>query len=530
MKKKFIVFLGLFAALIYFVNGALAPLDYGINRSDFEHSARDELDPSAVVKLTADSAENERPPNIIVILADDLGWGDIELQGSKAIQTPNINALAEQGVRLTNFYASSPICSPSRAALLTGRYPLRSGFASILAATNDTLIRKMVFKAGVAFSKLGMTDMLGGESITKGLPPSEITIPEALAIRGYKSLQVGKWHLGDFTAMPEYHPQAQGFDHSFGYNLSNDDWPVALWRDQQELVEDIGVDQSTHTREFTEEAVKYIKEWKDTPFFIYLAHKDPHQPFYPSKEFAGKSNAGPFGDAVSEFDWSVGEIMKTLQEQGIADNTLVIMTSDNGPWYEGSAGGLRGRKGQSYEGGFRVPFVAAWPGKIAGNSVIEEPAMNIDLLPTLLSIAGLNPPQDRIIDGINILPLMQGDEDSKELAGQRPFYFFHEYTVEAMRQGKWKYINDTNHYVWPVPMDKTNNQTGKILSSRDYYPPDGSDPVPTMGTWPLLYDMQLDPGESYNVTQHQPQVTARLAQSLSAWQKQFLEDPRGWDK
>jgi hypothetical protein len=195
VKKKFIVFLGLFAALIYFVNGALAPLDYGINRSDFEHSARDELDPSAVVKLTADSAENERPPNIIVILADDLGWGDIELQGSKAIQTPNINALAEQGVRLTNFYASSPICSPSRAALLTGRYPLRSGFASILAATNDTLIRKMVFKAGVAFSKLGMTDMLGGESITKGLPPSEITIPEALAIRGYKSLQVGKWHL-----------------------------------------------------------------------------------------------------------------------------------------------------------------------------------------------------------------------------------------------------------------------------------------------------------------------------------------------
>ena len=222
--------------------------------------------------------------------------------------------------------------------------------------------------------------------------------------------------------------------------------------------------------------------------------------------------------------------MKTLQEQGIADNTLVIMTSDNGPWYEGSAGGLRGRKGQSYEGGFRVPFVAAWPAKIAANSVIEEPAMNIDLLPTLLSVAGLNPPQDRIIDGINILPLMQGDEDSKQLAGQRPFYFFHEYTVEAMRQGKWKYINDTNHYVWPVPMDKTNNLTGEILSSRDYYPPDGSDPVPTMGTWPLLYDMQLDPGESYNVTQHQPQVTARLAQSLSAWQKQFLEDPRGWDK
>lgn len=528
MKKKLIVLLGLFVGLGYFFFSALKPLDYGINRSDFEPSARDHLDVSTVVKLTADSIENDRPPNIIVILADDLGWGDIESQGSKAIQTPNINALADQGARLTNFYASSPICSPSRAALLTGRYPLRSGFASILAAADDTFIRKMVFKAGVAFSKLGTSDMIGGESITKGLPPSEVTIPEALAIRGYKSLQVGKWHLGDFTEMPEYHPQAQGFDHSFGYNLSNDDWPVALWRDQQELVEDIGVKQSAHTKEFTEEAVKYIKRWKDTPFFIYLAHKDPHQPFYPSEKFAGKSSAGPYGDAVSEFDWSVGEVMKTLKEQGISDNTLVIVTSDNGPWYEGSAGGLRGRKGQSYEGGFRVPFIAVWPGKITKKTVINQPAMNIDIMPTLLAVAGLSPPDDRVIDGINIMPLMRGDQASKQIAEQRSLYFFHEYTVEAMRQGKWKYINDTNHYVWPVPMDKASNLTGKILSSRDYYPQDGADPVPTLGTWPLLYDMHLDPSESYNVAKHQQQVTARLGKSLSVWQKQFLEDPRGW--
>ena len=190
--------------------------------------------------------------------------------------------------------------------------------------------------------------------------------------------------------------------------MSNDDWPVAFWIDQTEVVTDIGLEQAHYTKLFTEEAIRFIEQSREGPFFLYLAHKDPHQPFFPSERFAGRSAGGPYGDAVSELDWSVGEVVRALHRLGIAEQTLVIVTSDNGPWYEGSAGGLRGRKGQSYEGGFRVPFVACWPGRIPAGSVSEVPAMNIDLLPTFLGLAGLSLPSDRVIDGVDLWPVLAG--------------------------------------------------------------------------------------------------------------------------
>jgi len=525
--KKLLLLALLIAMLVYAGHRALQPLNQGVSPALFVDPKRDALAVGEVVKPLP-GTHGLRPPNVIVILADDLGYGDLSVQGSRAIRTPALDQLATEGMRLTNFYASAPVCTPSRAGLLTGRYPLRSGFSSTLSAAHDTFLRSAMRSLAVGVAKLGMTDMTGGMSAVQGMPLSEITLPEALHEAGYHTLAVGKWHLGDFTVFPQFHPMRHGFDHFFGYNVANDDFPVALWRDQQELVKDVGIHQQSHTREFTEEAIKYIREWKDEPFFIYLAHKDPHQPFFPSARFAGKSAAGPYGDAVSEFDWSVGEVMDTLQREGLADETLVIVTSDNGPWYEGNPGGLRGRKGQSYEGGFRVPFIAVWPGHVPAGAVSDAPAMNIDFLPTFLKLAGLAPPTDRVIDGVDMMPILAGDPAATTAARQRPLYFFHEYDVEGLREGRWKFIERNSHYTWPVPIDKNDTLSGRSANSRDYQPEGGGEPVPTLGTWPLLYDMDDDREEAYNTAHSNPEVATQMGRELDAWRKAFLANPRGW--
>jgi arylsulfatase A len=525
--RKLLLLALLIAAMAYLGHRALQPLDQGVTPALFVDPKRDALAVGEVVKPLPGTA-GQRPPNVIIILADDLGYGDLGIQGSRAIRTPELDRLASEGMRLTNFYASAPVCTPSRAGLLTGRYPLRSGFSSTLSAARDTLLRSATRSLAVGVAKLGMTDMTGGMSAVQGLPLSEITLPEALHEAGYRTLAVGKWHLGDFTVFPQFHPMRHGFDHFFGYNVANDDFPIALWRDEKELVKDVGIHQQAHTREFTEEAIKYIHEWKDQPFFIYLAHKDPHQPFLPSARFAGKSAAGPYGDAVSEFDWSVGEVMRALQSEALADDTLVIVTSDNGPWYEGNPGGLRGRKGQTYEGGFRVPLIAVWPGQVPAGTVSDAPAMNIDFLPTILKLAGLAPPTDRVIDGVDMMPILAGDPAAATAARQRPLYFFHEYDVEALREGRWKFIERNSHYTWPVPIDKDDTLSGRSASSRDYQPEGGGEPLPTLGTWPLLYDMDDDREEAYNTARSNPQVVTQMRQELDAWRKAFLANPRGW--
>ena len=464
---------------------------------------------------------------MVLILADDLGYGDLGVQGSRAIDTPHIDRIAAEGVRLTDFYAAASTCSPSRAGLLTGRYPARSGISTPLQAVGDTFARKLTHRAAIIMAKLGLVDMIGGRNLVQGLPPAEITLPEALKLAGYRTAAFGKWHLGDFTELAQYHPFEHGFDHFVGFNMSNDDFPVAFWRGGEEFVEDIGAEQSHYTRLFTEEAVRFIEDAREGPFFVYMAHKDPHLPFFPSEPFAGQSDGGPYGDAVEEFDWSTGEILAALERIGLADQTLVIVTSDNGPWFEGSAGDLRGRKGQSFEGGFRVPLVARWPGRIPAGTLAGTPAMGIDLFPTLLKLAGLGLPSDRVIDGTDIWPLLAGDS---EHLSERALYFFHEFDVEGMRAGDWKYFRDVSHWTWPLPLDKRDNFAGRIAGARDYTPPGTDIRIPTLGTWPKLFQVRRDRGESYDVVKKYPEKAEEMGENLEAWRKTFYGNPRGWSE
>lgn len=485
--------------------------------------ARQFVDVAAPVpQLTANPGTAARP-NIIVILADDLGYGDVGAYGGTVIQTPHMDQLANEGMRFTSAYASAPICSPSRAGLLTGRYPLRSGIVQAMQAAGDSLARRMSLRAGMGMSNLGSIDMRGGPNMVNGLPTLEFTVAELLQQAGYRTAAFGKWHLGDFTEWPEYHPFKHGFDHFVGFNMSNDDWPVAFYEGERKVLDDIGLEQQRYTALFTQEAVEFIEASGEQPFFVYLSHKDPHQPFFPSERFAGKSAGGPYGDVVSEFDWSVGQIRATLERLGMADNTLLLVTSDNGPWYEGSSGGLRGRKGQSYEGGFRVPLLAWWPGTIAAGASAATPVMNIDFLPTFAALAGVQVPDDRTIDGRDLGPLLTG---GKHDLSHRPLYFFHDYDVEGVRVGDWKYLANNSHYVWPNPLDKPDSLVGSMLSTRDYSPSGSEESVPTLGTWPLLYHLGRDPLEAYNVANHHPEERARLATILEDWKRNFYADPR----
>lgn len=464
-------------------------------------------------------------PNIILILADDMGYGDLGCYGSKAIRTPNIDRLAHDGVRFTDFYSSSAICTPSRAGLLTGRYAHRTGVTFPISAGTDTFSRNMLRRIGLMFGSLGALDTHGGKNIAQGLPASEITIAEALKIVGYKTACIGKWHVGDFVKDDQYLPTKHGFDYFTGFNGANDDWPVAFWRNETEVVKDIGIDQAHYTGLFTKEAVDFIDRSKDVPFFLYLAHKDPHQPCIPSKEFEDKSEGGRHGDAVEELDWSVGEIMKCLQKNGLEKDTLILFTSDNGPWYDGSPGAFRGRKGQSFEGGYRVPMIGWWPGKIPAGGICKEPSMGIDFFPTVLGLAGLESPRDRIIDGKNIWGLLTGTEDESP---HEELFFFHHNELEGVRAGKWKYFRYINSYVWPIPLDKPHTTFGAISAGYEYKPEGTDISVPALGSMPLLYNMELDAGESYNLIKRHPDVGRRLQKLMEKWESEFIANPRGW--
>ncbi len=484
---------------------------------------RDAIPASAVIKQI--QGFSGRRPNIIVILTDDMGYGDLGCYGGEAIKTPNIDKLASEGMRFTDFYSSSAVCSPSRAGLLTGRYAHRTGVTFPISAATDTFGRNMLRRIGLMFGSFGVLDMQGGKNIAPGLPASEITIAEALKLVGYQTACIGKWHVGDFVKDAQYLPTKHGFDYFIGFNSANDDWPVAFWRNDTELVKDIGIDQARYTGLFTKEAVDFIERSKDKPFFLYLAHKDPHQPCIPSKEFEGSSSGGPHGDTVQEVDWSVAEIMKCLQKNGLENDTLVLFSSDNGPWFNGSPGALRGRKGQSFEGGYRVPLVAWWPGHIPAGSVCAEPSMNIDFFPTFLSLAGLELPSDRIIDGKNIWGLLAGLEDKSP---HEALFFFHHNELEGVRAGKWKYFRYVNSYVWPIPLDKPHTFVGNVAAGYEYKP-EGSDvAIPSLGSMPLLYDMELDSGENYNLIKRYPDVGQRLQKLMEQWESEFIKNPRGW--
>ncbi|MBN1532776.1 MAG: sulfatase [Spirochaetes bacterium] len=466
-----------------------------------------------------------RRPNIVVILTDDLGYGDLGCYGNRVMKTPHIDRLAREGVRFTDFYASNSLCSPSRAGLLTGRYAHRTGVTWPVQTGGDSLMRRIVLKLSLALGRLGAIDTRGAQSIAAGLPPSEITLAEALKVAGYATACIGKWHLGDFTTDDRYHPLNHGFDFFTGIVGANDDFPVSFWRDRTEMVHDIGIDQGRYTGLFTDEAVRFIERSKNGPFFLYMAHKDPHLPNIPSERFRDKSECGRYGDTVEEVDWSVGRIMECLARNGLDRDTLVIFTSDNGPWYDGSAAPFRGRKGQSFDGGYRVPMIARWPGRIPAGRTCEAASMNIDFFPTFLAMAGLLPPEDRIVDGRDITGLLTGRET---ISPHEALYFFHHNELEGVRCDDWKYFRQIHTYTWPLPLDKPNTFFGSVAGGRDYRPEGSDESVPTMASWPVLYRVSKDPGECYNVMKKYPRVAEDLGRRLERFEREFTGNPRGW--
>ncbi len=408
------------------------------------------------LSLTAYPASaQEAPPNFIVIMADDLGYGDLGVYGSTLIKTPNLDRLALDGARLDSFYSSANVCTAARGGLLTGRYPIRLDLvADVARPTNDIHL---------AFE--------------------EITIAEGLKPMGYRSALFGKWHLGSRL---EWSPMDQGFDEFFGVLHSNDMTPLELYRGKQ-MIEN-PVDQTTLTERYTREAVRFIAENRDNPFFLYLPHSFPHVPLFVSPRFDGRSDAGLYGDVVETIDWSTGEILAALDEHGLSDNTLVIFTSDNGPWFEGSSGIYRDRKGSSWEGGQRVPFLAHWPGKIPAGTVSSEPAMNIDLYPTLISLAGGRLPDDRPIDGKDIFPLLAGSNTSPHEA----LFLFNRDRIAGVRSGQWKLVVETRY-----------RATLNSFEHSSYYGPDG-----------LLFDLRNDPGETYSFTREYPEIVQQMRTHL----------------
>ena len=423
------------------------------------------------------------PPNVVIILADDLGYGDLGAYGHPTIRTPNLDRMAEEGQRWTSFYSQAPVCSPSRAALLTGRIHLRSGMFGR--------------RQGVFFP-----------DSHHGLPDGEVTLAEALKEVGYTTGIVGKWHLGH---QPRHRPMRHGFDSWFGIPYSNDMdwqvpsgrdarraaifdpaidyWHVPLMRNDEEL--ERPADQRTVTRRYGEEAVRFIRENRDTPFFLYVPHTMPHVPLFRSSAFAGRSTAGRYGDVIEEIDWSVGRILDTLREEALAERTLVIFSSDNGPWlsyrqHGGSAGLLRQGKGTTWEGGMRVPGIFWWPGTIEPG-VVQDIGATTDFFTTIVPLAGGTRPDDRPLDGVDLSPVLFGTGASPR--DWMAFYRMGE--LYAYRQGQYKV-----HLV-------TEGRYGLGAERTEHDPP-------------LLFHLGEDPGERHDRGAERPEVVADLLAAVES--------------
>jgi len=452
-------------------------------------------------------------PNIVLILCDDMGQGDPGCYGNTVVRTPNIDRLAREGVRFTDFYASASLCTPSRVGLLTGRYAVRTGLIFPLQSGGQPVMARILQSVARGIGRLGAFDMTV-KSFVDGLPADEITVADGLRLAGYRTMALGKWHLGDFSKDAQYHPMRHGFDEFFGTPMSNDELPNPLYRNETMLEADIGLNQERLTGLITKEAVDFIERDRGgAPFFLYMAHYSPHLPFYPSEKFKGTSKGGAYGDVVEELDHSVGLILDCLRRNGLENDTMVIFTSDNGPWFEGRPGnGFRGRKGQSYEGGFRAPLIVRHPGRVRAGSVCAEPAMNIDFFPTLLGAAGVTLPSDRLIDGKDISGLIAGRE---KRSPHEALFFYHHEKLEGVRAGEWKYFRSINHYNWPIPLDKPETPLG--IAAKDRF----------LGSWPNLYNVKRDEGENYDLATRHPKVCERMEKIMSAWEASIKRDPRG---
>ncbi len=443
-----------------------------------------------IIGLCSVKKSFSKPPNFIVIFTDDQGFEDLGCFGSPKIKTPHLDQLAADGRKFTSFYSANSVCSPSRASLMTGCYPVRVSIPGVLFPRHDI-----------------------------GLNPDEITIADLLKTKSYATACIGKWHIGH---KPKFLPTRQGFDSYYGIPYSNDmtidpeaklaeninlregftldrvrnEKPkknlVPLMRNEEVI--EYPCDQTTLTKRYTEEAVKFIEENKKRPFFLYLPHTMPHIPLFASEKFKGKSERGPYGDTIEEIDWSVGEIMKALRKNNLDENTLVVYTSDNGPWKlkdgrGGSANPLRGYKFQTYEGGMRVPCIMHWKGKIPPGSSCDEIAATIDLLPTIAGLSGVELPNDRTIDGKNIWPLISGKEGAK--TPHEIYFFYKGKSLESARQGKWKL-----------------RRSGKKSQSIE------------------LYDLASDISESKNLARENEALTNEIIQKMNSFDEKLKNAQR----
>ena len=435
------------------------------------------------------AAQVQERPNIVIILADDLGYGDLGAFGHPTIKTPRIDAMAAEGQKWTSFYVQ-PVCSPSRAALLTGRLPVRSGMFGTPTGTAPKVLR---------------------DNAVQGLPADEITIAEMLKTRGYATGVVGKWHLGH---LPPFLPMAQGFDFWFGLPFSHDMkmtvprdrgyqttayyepkpqyWDVPLMRNGD--VVERPADHRTLTRRYTEEAVRFIDGHRNEPFFLYVAHSLPHIPLARSAEYVGHSAAGIYGDTVEEIDWSTGRIVDALRAAGVERRTLVVFTSDNGPWlpfhtHGGSAGLLRDGKGTTWEGGVRTPAIFWWPGTVRP-AVVSDMASAMDLFVTAARLAGAAVPTDRAIDGIDLSAPLRGTGPSP----RRLLFYYWDSELRAVRKGNFK-----AHFI-------TSGAYGEGAARAEHNPP-------------LLFNVAEDPGERFNIAAEHPDVVADLVKEAEAHRK-----------
>ena len=425
-------------------------------------------------------------PNVIFILYDDMGYGDIGVGaiGSDLIHTPRIDQLAANGVMLSDFHSPASVCSPSRAGFLTGRLPPHAGMTSVLFP--DGSIKEFIFS------------ILLNPAANVRLPAEEITLGDIFKAAGYRTAMVGKWHLGDRS--PSL-PNDFGFDTFFGALYSNDMVPFALYRDQSVVVP-APVDQRELSEHYAIESTQFIRDAQEQPFFLYLAHNFPHDPLSVSAQRSGQSDAGLYGDVLEELDHGVGRVVDALRDTGQLDNTLIIISSDNGPWFLGNAGDHRGRKGNTFEGGTRVPFIAHWPDGFPGGRVEAAMAMGTDLLPTVLDLLGLPAPQDRELDGRSILPVLQTGADTPH-----DYLFYHDGAeLMAVRDARFKYRGPAGvHYgtdIMPIAMSVRQKE------------------------W--LFDLERDPRESYDTATRHPERLAQLRKVFEARQKALKENPRAW--
>ena len=433
---------------------------------------------SSGLPALADNAEPHarKSPNVILMICDDLGYGDLGSYGSR-LPTPHLDAMAAEGVRMTRFNAAHPICSASRAALLTGRYGHR----------------------------MNTTGAFGPNSPT-GTSLDETLLSNLFRKAGYNTMAIGKWHLGD---KKEYLPTNRGFDAFYGVPYSDDYYPLPLIRDLTTLEKD--TDRDLLTPRYTEEAVKFIETPRDKPFFLYLAFSYPHDPARASARFRGKTRFGDVGDSIAEIDWSVGEIVSAVKRRGLTSDTLICFTSDHGPWYQGSAGLLRGRKGSCFEGGMRVPFLAKWPGRITGGTVEGGWHSNLDVLPALCTLCGLTVPE-KPLDGIDMSGVLGGKKSKPKPEARLYFCSMGNggLDLHCVRKEEWKlrvaqgvqgeiYINDRT----------TSARSSAWLRHAE------------------LYNLLDDPAESYDVAKVHPEIVAQLGKDMEALMASFPPDVVG---